>query len=152
MGTVVGTRWQKARAPVAPCAKCGTPGGSTYPYDDRPIRLKGDRFGYPGRELCKTCYAGLMRRLCGQRKPRMFRPEIRLGPDEIEPRVAIVRAAKLAKAAMDLEPILTDAELDEILPAIPCARTRLRMAKGDAWRAASERPVLVGIRDQGAAS
>jgi hypothetical protein len=52
----------------------------------------------------------------------------------VAPRVAIVRTAKAEKEARGLGTILTDAELDAVLPPVECQRTRVRLAKGAAWR------------------
>jgi hypothetical protein len=112
-----------------PCAECRTTRG-LLTLSGRPIRICGARFGIPGK-LCKSCWQRhRIRQARGRAVKHVERLEIPLA--EIPPRVTIVRQAKRAKEARGLEPILTDAELDAILPPVDCWRTRERLRRGGA--------------------
>jgi hypothetical protein len=50
-----------AGPPAAPCARCGTTGGTVRTPGRPPWRTSGARFGIAGR-LCAVCYDGLWRR------------------------------------------------------------------------------------------
>lgn len=53
--------------------------------------------------------------------------------DEIESRIAIIRAAKRAAGSREL----TDDELDRLLAPVPCLRTRRRLAAATAGKSYS---------------
>jgi hypothetical protein len=137
-------QWAKEHPAAAPCDECGTTGGHIPANQRRPRRYSALGFGGEG-VICEACYSRHRRdRRNGAWRPiglpSIEPPETELRPVVIR-RVAAVSAAKAAKEAKGLSPILTVVELNAVLPDEPEDST----APGVASTVTLAHPLIFGI-------